>query len=77
MLSPAKVKAIEEEVTHIDCGVDHAAAISSEGKLYTWGSNTFNQLGNTKSKSLKIPTIVDSFEGARIVSVSCSKGLKH
>lgn len=70
MLSPKKIKSIETEVKYIDCGVDHAAAITIDGKLYTWGSNTFFQLGNTKEKALKTPKVVSSLEDVNIVQVS-------
>ena len=77
VLTPKKVAAIETPVSYIDCGVEHAAAVTTDGELYTWGSNTFNQLGNTKSASLKTPKVVSSLSDVRVISVSCSKGLKN
>ena len=36
----------EKSITHVACGYVHCAAVDSEGKLYTWGSNVFFQLGH-------------------------------
>jgi len=33
------------KITRIDCGDQHMAALTKEGKLYTWGYNDFGQLG--------------------------------
>ena len=78
---PTEIKSIEEPVTYIDWGVEHAAAITSSGSLYTWGANSFNQLGHgSKFSSTKVqgtPKIVSSLEGVNVINVSCSKGLKH
>jgi alpha-tubulin suppressor-like RCC1 family protein len=81
ILSPKLVKGIEEPVTHIDCGVDHAAVVTESGKLYTWGSNAFNQLGHgsavSKSTIQHTPKLVSSLQEVKVVNASCSKGLKH
>ena len=81
VLSPRLIKAIEEEVTYVDCGVEHAAAVTSSGKLYTWGSNTFKQLGHgsslSTSKIMCTPKLVSALEEVKVINVSCSKGLKH
>lgn len=42
----------------IATGYHHSLAIDSEGKLYSWGSNDYGQLGNGTRTALKIPTEV-------------------
>ena len=32
-------------IVDLDCGVNYTCAITSEGEVYSWGSNTFMQLG--------------------------------
>ena len=36
----------EKPIIYVSCGFVHCAAIDGEGKLYTWGSNKFYQLGH-------------------------------
>jgi len=78
---PAQVESMEEKITYIDSGVDHAAAITESGKLYTWGSNSDGQLGFgpsfPKSKVQYTPKEVSGLADVTVVNVSCSKGLKH
>ena len=78
---PTQVESISLKIIYIDCGVDHAAAVTEDGKLYTWGANVNGQLGYgasfSKSKIQFTPKVVSSLEDSQIINVSCSKGLKH
>ena len=76
------------EIVDVDCGVNYACAITSEGEVYSWGSNTFMQLGyklpQGKKKSsdddfARVPRKIEYFSeiGVRIKQISCSKGEKH
>jgi len=38
-----------KKVIHVGLGQDHTIAISSEGETFTWGSNTYGQLGYTSN----------------------------
>ena len=35
----------EEQIIKVSCGKRHSAALTFEGKLFTWGSNEYGQLG--------------------------------
>ena len=67
----------------MDSGHNYACLISQEGDLYSWGNNTFQQLGLGKkfknSKEISKPTKVPFFESnnLKVIQVSCSKGEKH
>ena len=63
-------------VEFIDAGQVHSACISN-GKLYTWGNNTWGQLGTGNLKSVKTPQQVLSLADVQIISVSCTKGEKY
>jgi alpha-tubulin suppressor-like RCC1 family protein len=65
-----------DEVTFIDAGQVHVACISS-GRLFTWGNNTWGQLGHSGTRSVEVPTQVNTLQGVAIVKVSCSKGEKN
>jgi alpha-tubulin suppressor-like RCC1 family protein len=47
-----------ETITKIDSGSEHSLALTSAGKLYSWGSNEFGQLGDGTVIDKSTPTIV-------------------
>ena len=65
---PAIIPALKE-VKAVGCSLGrcHAAVIDAEGKLYTWGSSKYRQLG----KSETTPSIVDSTSIFCITKVQC------
>ncbi|XP_061891647.1 RCC1 domain-containing protein 1 [Entelurus aequoreus] len=60
------------EVTSVDCGSRHTAAVTSTGDLYTWGWGEYGQLGYETSCSDE-PRRVDYFRDKqmRVVDVTC------
>ena len=42
----------------VSCGQDHCVAVSSEGQVFTWGSNSRGQLGLGHSENRFRPTLV-------------------
>lgn len=61
---------------YIDAGQIHCACIAN-GKVYTWGNNTWGQLGHSKGKHVKKPTQVPGLADIIPIAVSCSKGEKY
>jgi len=49
-----------ETITKISAGENHSAAISSTGKVFTWGLNSFGQLGDNTVTQKTIPTNITS-----------------
>mgnify|MGYP000427526272 CR=1 FL=1 len=45
----------EETIIHIDGEMNNAYAITSEGRLFVWGSNAFGQLGDGTSNDHHLP----------------------
>ncbi|MCX8673659.1 RCC1 domain-containing protein, partial [Bifidobacterium sp. B4079] len=45
-------------------GSGHSAAIGSDGNLYTWGGNTYGQLGDGTTFNQNTPTLVGKPQGA-------------
>jgi alpha-tubulin suppressor-like RCC1 family protein len=64
-----------ENVEFIDAGQIHAACVS-QGKVYTWGNNSWGQLGHSNLKNSIQPKEVLGLDGLHIIAVSCSKGEK-
>ncbi|KAH7476858.1 Ultraviolet-B receptor UVR8 [Phytophthora ramorum] len=69
-LKPTLVQALEdvrEEIVKVACGWDHSLAVSSSGRVYTWGSGTNGKLGHGDEESFDIPTPIRSMEGDEVV----------
>ncbi|MCF7826663.1 MAG: choice-of-anchor D domain-containing protein [Candidatus Marinimicrobia bacterium] len=48
-----------KNVTDISAGSNYALALTTDGKLYTWGRNNEGQLGNGSTDSSSVPVEVD------------------
>ncbi|XP_078001556.1 X-linked retinitis pigmentosa GTPase regulator-like isoform X2 [Glandiceps talaboti] len=46
----------EQDYKHLSAGTDHSAALTSDGKLYIWGSGSEGQLGLGHTDSVETPT---------------------
>ena len=42
------------------CGMAHVLAISDLGDLYSWGANSYGQIGVGTTLNTSIPTVIDS-----------------
>jgi alpha-tubulin suppressor-like RCC1 family protein len=55
-------------------GYNHSSAVSSTGRVFTWGGNQYGQLGNTTTSQRLLPTEITSrfqlFAGEIIVGIS-------
>jgi len=65
---------VDEKITKFSFGGYHAVAITSDGRLFTWGIDNTGQLGNgsTSSGEVLVPTPIDStvFGGDTITDIS-------
>ena len=59
-------------IRQVSVGQEHAAAISTLGRLYTWGSGGGGRLGHGDNHSRDTPTPVEAFKDEIVLSVSCS-----
>lgn len=60
-----------ETMIQIAIGESHSIAVTSLGRVFTWGSNTYGQLGNNSFTSSNKPiNITSNFYGAKIIQVS-------
>jgi hypothetical protein len=58
-------------VHQVSCGPFHAAAISDDGCLYTWGDGLFGKLGHGDHESCSSPRQVAALSEHWTISVSC------
>ena len=72
--TPQKIGELsDKKVIKICCGAYHSMALTSDGEVFSWGHNTFAQLGDKTYNSRKTPTQVLFRD--KIVSISC--GTNH
>lgn len=68
-----------EKITSVSLGRSHSAAITSEGRIFTWGDNMYGQLGDTSTTDRYTPYDISSYfnldDGETIIDVSL--GLYH
>ena len=50
--------AAQYEFAAVSLGTDHSAAITRDGKLYTWGANDYGQLGDGTTTQRNTPTYI-------------------
>lgn len=66
------VESLENHViTKVCCGSSHSVAINEWGNVFTWGSNSFSQLGQESSESEPLPKLVKTLGTKQIVQVAC------
>lgn len=55
----------------VACGDHHSAALSADGRLFTWGRGKYGQLGHGHYNNLSKPKLVTALRGLHIVQVAC------
>ncbi|XP_006000619.1 RCC1 and BTB domain-containing protein 1 isoform X1 [Latimeria chalumnae] len=69
-LTPCRLAALQGAcILQIACGYAHTLALTYEGLLYAWGSNTYGQLG-TGNKSNQLSPVQIMMEKERIVEIA-------
>jgi hypothetical protein len=46
-------------ISQISAGFDHSLVLDSEGNLYSWGNNTYGELGNGNNSDSNVPVLVE------------------
>jgi len=72
---PTLVSSFPLIVEIIACGWKHSALVTSQGRMYTWGSGVNHELGHGEAKSCRSPQLVRALEGNRITQIAC--GWRH
>ncbi|ETO75757.1 hypothetical protein F444_08704 [Phytophthora nicotianae P1976] len=62
---------ISKEISHISCGEDHSAAVSSDGTLYCWGSGRDGKLGTGSLDDEDTPVTIDALSSVKVARVEC------
>ena len=72
-ISPEEItelKKYNEGIVQVNCGYKHTICLSEKGKCYSWGNNSYGQLGH-ETDNLPLPVIIEeNKEIIRIIQVS-------
>eukprot|EP00850_Spirogloea_muscicola_P021030 SM000234S07890 [mRNA] locus=s234:44549:48375:- [translate_table: standard] len=55
----------------ISCGLQHTAAVTTDGALFTWGSNEYGQLGDGSEDDSRDPKRVLGLDNEFVLMVAC------
>ncbi|CAG8436914.1 11715_t:CDS:2 [Diversispora eburnea] len=61
----------DKKITKISSGNLHCAALTRDGKVYTWGCNDHGSLGRETTDNEAIPLIAQGLDGEKIVKLFC------
>lgn len=61
------------DVHHIACGVRHAALVTRQGEVFTWGEESGGRLGHGFGKDIIQPRLVESLTMTTVDFVSCGE----
>jgi alpha-tubulin suppressor-like RCC1 family protein len=72
--SPKRVEALRGvPVRSVAAGVGHVLALTEDGQVYVWGSNTSRAtLGNPNVESELLPKLVEALRGVRVSSIAAA-----
>uniref|UniRef100_G1TAC7 HECT and RLD domain containing E3 ubiquitin protein ligase family member 6 n=1 Tax=Oryctolagus cuniculus TaxID=9986 RepID=G1TAC7_RABIT len=61
---PRSIGALEKlGVIYISCGSEHTAVLTQDGKVFTFGDNSFGQLGHSSTAEKRGPQLVEGIDG--------------
>lgn len=61
------------DVAKVACGRLHTAILTSDGRVLTFGTGKFGQLGHGERSNEAAPKVVSALSGKRVVDIACGK----
>jgi RCC1 and BTB domain-containing protein len=58
------------QITSITCGWSHTVALSSCGKVFTWGNGDHGKLGHGTTAKVAVPKLVESLAHLRVIKIA-------
>ncbi|XP_068446402.1 alsin isoform X2 [Clinocottus analis] len=72
-LQPLCIKSLNsKEVVRVAAGAHHSLALTAQSQVFSWGSNSFGQLGHMESPST-VPRLAKLSEGIRVWDISAGE----
>jgi len=68
--TPALITSLELPVIQITCGWSHSVALTSCGKVFSWGNGDHGKLGHGTSGKVSTPRLVEALAHLRVVKIA-------
>ena len=72
--APSKFWIKRDQIIAMSCGDEHTAVVTQTGRLFTFGSNEFGQLGLGHNDNVLKPSCVKVLKPDKVLAVACGKG---
>ncbi|KAM9812971.1 RCC1 and BTB domain-containing protein 2-like [Syngnathus typhle] len=70
--TPCRVAALQGiKVVQVACGYAHTLALSDGGSVYSWGANSYGQLGTGNKNNYSLPTLISTDEEIIVEVAAC------
>ncbi|GFT15113.1 x-linked retinitis pigmentosa GTPase regulator [Nephila pilipes] len=63
----------DDPILQIACGDEHTAILTASGRLFTFGSNEWGQLGHGHTRTISKPSFVKALKGERVTVLACGR----
>ena len=71
--TPSKFWIRRDKIIALSCGDEHTAVVTSSGRLFTFGTNEYGQLGLGHYDNVLRPSCVKCIKPDRVHAVACGK----
>jgi len=62
-----------QRVAYLSCGMDHTAALTRDGGVFTFGAGMYGQLGHGSLVNEMVPRMVLELMGSTVTQISCGR----
>ena len=72
-----ELKKYNEHIIQVNCGYKHTVCLTEKGKVFTWGNNSYGQLGYEGSNSYKpLPVLIEDHNNEIIRIIQVTAGFR-
>lgn len=71
--APSKFWIKKDQIVELSCGDEHTAVVTESGRLFTFGSNEWGQLGLGHNNNVQKPSCVKALKPDHVAHVACGK----
>lgn len=62
-----------QRVSYLSCGMDHTAALTRDGGVFTFGAGMYGQLGHGSLVNEMVPRRVLELMGSTVTQIACGR----